>query len=71
MSKPARTVGQFLLRRTCWPADYIAKRVGCSRSLAGMWLSGSRVPSERWRPVLLEQYGIPPEAWDQPHGSAP
>lgn len=70
MSKPARTVGQFLLRRTCHPAEWIARRLGCSRSLAGQFKSGTRTPGPEHRLALFDHYRIPPEAWDQPHGGA-
>ncbi|HEX8795466.1 MAG TPA: hypothetical protein VF765_31165 [Polyangiaceae bacterium] len=65
MSVTGRSYGLQLLARTGCTHEQIAARIDCSRSLAGHWLAGRRVPTERWRDALRDEFKIPVDAWDR------
>lgn len=58
------------LARTGATQDEIAERVGVSRGLVSMWLSGQRVPRAENRTAIRKRYGIREATWDQPRAPA-
>jgi transcriptional regulator with XRE-family HTH domain len=56
--------GQRLLRAVDGSLAQIAEKVGCSKTIAGDWRNGTKLPSAAMRGVLQEKYGIPPTSWD-------
>ncbi len=43
--------------------EYVAARVGVSRSAVDRWCEGTLVPGEEARAVLFREYEIPPDSW--------
>jgi transcriptional regulator with XRE-family HTH domain len=43
----------------------LAKRIGFRKSAVSMWASGKRTPDYRGRAALLNEIGIPLDAWDR------
>lgn len=65
VSSPVRTEGQRLLRAVGSSLSAIAKATGASKSTAGDWKSGNKIPSPALRAKLMDAYSIPVESWDQ------
>ncbi len=66
------SAGAFALKRT-GKTDYaIADEVGVTHQAVTKWRNQTSKPSRvTARPKLHALYGIPPKAWDEPHGAAP
>lgn len=60
-----RSRGAILLAQTGRTQEEIAARIGCSKALAGHWLTGERVPTKKYRLLLKRAYKIPIAAWDE------
>jgi hypothetical protein len=57
------TEGQRLLIAVPGPRAEIARVVGVTRQLVGLWIRGARVPGPGNRVTLQTIYGIPDESW--------
>lgn len=59
-----RSRGAILLAQTGRTQEEIAARCGCSKALAGHWLTGERKPTKKYRLILKRAYKIPITTWD-------
>lgn len=63
-----KTYGQVLLdeARGSLTQVEMAEMCGVSQPIISYWLGGSRKPNYKNRKVLLEQFDIHPDTWDEP-----
>jgi transcriptional regulator with XRE-family HTH domain len=64
-SRGSQLLSQEIKRRKLSHAQ-VAEKIGCTRALVTMWISGAARPIYEKMIQLRDVFGIPLEAWSQP-----
>jgi transcriptional regulator with XRE-family HTH domain len=66
-----RSKGSVTFERLCIPQGEMFRRLKCSAGTVSNWTTGLKRPNPEARKLLLAEFGIPVESWDEPSRPTP